>query len=94
MIGHVGVQGTNDGDIVDALAYVRKEFTDFDPTLPIAFKLNGDPIAPWSPARFSRCSAAICRAIYAAWALDRRYLPVTDPHCMKMWMTRLALAGK
>ena len=40
MIGYVGVQGANDGDIVDAFTYVGKEFTDFDSALPIAFKLE------------------------------------------------------
>ena len=40
MIGHVGVWGTDDGDIVDASTYVGKKFTDFDSILPITFKFE------------------------------------------------------
>ena len=40
MNGHVGVWGTNDGDIVDAFTYVGKKFTDFDFVLPITLKFE------------------------------------------------------
>ena len=70
MIRHIGLHGSNHGDIIDASSHMRKEVTDLDPTLPMMLEFK------------RRCKSS-ARLTFGAQILRRQHLPGI---AVKLWL--------
>ena len=96
VVRHVGVHRADDADVVDVLGGVREQLADLEPALAVLLELErrGERGPGLALGAAGSASAAACRRTWSSSGLGSNVSTWVGPPLAKMWMTRLALAGK